>query len=248
MDYLSVLAIFKNETMNLKLWLEHCLWQGVDHFYLIDNDSTDQPLDILQEYIDKGVVSYFFKPERHQQLVHYRSVFDSEDLKSKTHWLAICDLDEFYYGSVLELSVVLKLLESYDIIYSNWLMFGHDNLKEHPKDIRVAITHREPKLHVLTKYIFKPTAITSSSQITLHEIRANKVDFEKTIIENDLIRLNHYSIQSLEYFTKVKMFRGDAINAKDDDIRDMNYFERYNENATYSDETLKNLVLTKLSD
>jgi glycosyltransferase involved in cell wall biosynthesis len=51
MYYLSVLSIFKNETMNLKIWIEHYLWQGVEHFYLIDNGSDDNPLNILQEYI-----------------------------------------------------------------------------------------------------------------------------------------------------------------------------------------------------
>ena len=59
-DQTDVLSIFKNETMNLKLWLEHYLWQGVGHFYLIDNGSTDNPLSILQEYIDKGIITYFY--------------------------------------------------------------------------------------------------------------------------------------------------------------------------------------------
>ena len=45
----TIMAIFKNETMNLKLWLDHYLWQGIEHFYLIDNDSNDNPINILQE-------------------------------------------------------------------------------------------------------------------------------------------------------------------------------------------------------
>jgi hypothetical protein len=36
MNYLSILAIMKNEAMNLKLWIDHYIYQGVDHFYLID--------------------------------------------------------------------------------------------------------------------------------------------------------------------------------------------------------------------
>ena len=63
MYFLSVLAQFKNETMNLKVWIEHYLWQGVEHFYLIDNGSTDNPLSILQEYINRGIVSYYYKPK-----------------------------------------------------------------------------------------------------------------------------------------------------------------------------------------
>ena len=45
---ISLLAIFKNETMGLKLWIDHYIKQGVEKFYLIDNDSTDNPLAILQ--------------------------------------------------------------------------------------------------------------------------------------------------------------------------------------------------------
>ena len=98
MHYLSVLAIFKNETMNLKLWIDHYLWQGVDHFYLIDNGSNDNPLSVLQEYIDKGIVSYYFLPEQYKQVEHYRFVFDKANLKKETYWLVVCDLDEFFFG------------------------------------------------------------------------------------------------------------------------------------------------------
>lgn len=41
MYFLSLLAIFKNEETSLSLWIEHYCWMGVDHFYLIDNGSTD---------------------------------------------------------------------------------------------------------------------------------------------------------------------------------------------------------------
>ena len=58
---LSVLAIFKNETMNLKIWIEHYLWQGVEHFYLIDNNSDDEPLKILKEYIQLNSVVFYLK-------------------------------------------------------------------------------------------------------------------------------------------------------------------------------------------
>ena len=74
MYYLSVLAQFKNETMNLKLWLDHHLWQGVQHFFLIDNGSTDNPTRILQEYIDKGIVSYFYRPKLASQVENYRNI------------------------------------------------------------------------------------------------------------------------------------------------------------------------------
>ena len=55
--YLSIVAIFKNESWILKEWIEHYLNQGVDHFFLIDNGSTDNYHTILQPYIDNKQVS-----------------------------------------------------------------------------------------------------------------------------------------------------------------------------------------------
>ena len=39
--FLVVVSVFKNEADVLKEWIEHHLWQGVEHFYLVDNGSTD---------------------------------------------------------------------------------------------------------------------------------------------------------------------------------------------------------------
>jgi hypothetical protein len=111
-----IMAIFKNETMNLKLWLDHYLWQGVDHFYLIDNGSTDYPLYILNEYISKGIVTYYHRDQKHQQPQHYRYVFDKEYLMFKTKWLCICDLDEFFFGTEVKLSEAINRFDNYDVI------------------------------------------------------------------------------------------------------------------------------------
>jgi hypothetical protein len=225
MYYLSVLSIFKNETMNLKIWLEHYLWQGVQHFYLIDNGSTDDPLNILQEYINKGIVSYFYLSEQHQQLKHYRYVFDKERLKEKTRWLAICDLDEFFYGVNQNLINKIQSLDSYfDYVLCNWKVFGSNGNVEHPQDIRISITQCKKDLCQETKYIFKTKIINNSYQINVHKLTDLKINKYRIRIANKLIKLNHYQVQSLEYFTKVKMTRGDVIDQNIDNIRDMNYF------------------------
>ena len=54
MHYLSILTIMKNEAMNLKLWIDHYIWQGVDHFYIIDNNSTDVSVQIIEDLINNG--------------------------------------------------------------------------------------------------------------------------------------------------------------------------------------------------
>ena len=47
MKYLSILSTFKNEATILKEWIDYYLQQGFDHFYLIDNGSTDNFLETL---------------------------------------------------------------------------------------------------------------------------------------------------------------------------------------------------------
>ena len=249
MYYLSVLSIFKNETMNLKLWIEHYLWQGVEHFYLIDNDSTDEPLSILQEYIDKGIVTYYSLPERHKQPEHYRFVFDNENLKEKTKWLAVCDLDEFFYGVDKKLTTNIQRLDPYyHYILCNWYMFGSDGNIEHPEDIRTSITHRKTDVFSETKYIFKTKLIKDSSPIWIHELlNAPYINPRCIRKANKLIKLNHYPLQSIEFFQKVKMTRGAADTGLCDNVRNMDYFNNY-DFKEMCDETLKNIILNPPDD
>jgi hypothetical protein len=242
---MCVLAIFKNETMNLKVWIEHYLWQGVDKIYLIDNDSNDDPFTILQPYIDRGIVDYTFNPRKHAQPENYIDLINSKELKNNTKWLIICDLDEFFYGFPKILKETMNDFEEYDAIYSNWKMFGSCGLEKHPDDIRRAITCREPELNKHVKMIIKLQNI-NINDISIHSIKntidTNDNSIVKYIVENDKIKLNHYPIQSLEFFTKVKMTRGAADSIHHENVRDMNYFNNYNKNTTFEDNELKNLI------
>ena len=246
MHYLSVLAIFKNEGRNLKLWVDHHVWQGVDHFYLIDNDSSDNPLGVLQDYIDRGVVTYYFLPQPYMQTAHYTRVFDQANLKEATFWLAVCDLDEFFFGVDKKLKTKLKTMEGeVDYLLCNWKMFGSDGHVTQPPDIRTDIVHRWKDLHPNTKYIFKPQIVRNGSNVWIHGLMDLQV--EKTRTENASIQLNHYPIQSLEFFQKVKMTRGDVANSAVNTIRNMGYFNAYDHRG-FCDELLKNLILNPPAD
>lgn len=247
MYYLSVLAQFKNETLNLKIWLDHHLSQGVQHFFLIDNGSTDNPLRILNPYIQKGIVSYFFRPEKYSQIKNYREIF-AKKIWFKSYWLAVIDLDEFLYGLDKRLSKKLRSLHYYNVIYCNWFVYGTSGCIEQPSDIRISNVHRMPNMDpVNTKYIVKTFAITHPSQIWIHwlfnphsevPIKSGK----RIRVANQLIRLNHYVCQSEEFFKKVKSVRGDATHAGTKWTRE--FFDAHNNAATLVDETLKNIVLT----
>jgi glycosyltransferase involved in cell wall biosynthesis len=53
---LSVGAIFKNESHSIREWIEHYIYRDVEHFYLIDDSSTDNTVEIIKPYIS---VAYF---------------------------------------------------------------------------------------------------------------------------------------------------------------------------------------------
>ena len=51
---LAVAAIAKNEGPYIKEWIEFYIKQGVSHFLIYDNDSTDNMYDVLQPYVTGG--------------------------------------------------------------------------------------------------------------------------------------------------------------------------------------------------
>ena len=50
-------TMFKNKRRYLREWIEFHYITGVGHFILYDNGSEDDPLDVLQYYIDQGIVT-----------------------------------------------------------------------------------------------------------------------------------------------------------------------------------------------
>jgi hypothetical protein len=90
--YLSIIAIFKNEACGMKEWLDHHIGHGVEHFYLVDDESTDQILDILKPYIDKGLITMHATSSRwvpFRQTGIYKRVFNSVYATNESKWLAI---------------------------------------------------------------------------------------------------------------------------------------------------------------
>jgi len=71
-NFLSIVAVFKNEAHILKEWIDHYMNQGVDHFYLIDNGSTDDYKDTLQNFSSEfGNITCIIDATPHNQVQHY---------------------------------------------------------------------------------------------------------------------------------------------------------------------------------
>lgn len=89
---LSITAIVRNEA-DIEEWIEYHLMAGVEHFYIYDNESTDDLKTRLQKYIDKGLVTYTYYPG---ECVQEKAYANSIGLhKYDTKWMALIDGDEF---------------------------------------------------------------------------------------------------------------------------------------------------------
>lgn len=96
--YLSIAAIFRNESDSIIEWVEHYISRGADHFYLIDDSSTDNSVELLRPYIEKGKVT-FFQPKWSKYIGRQMAMYN-EYMLSRLHeskWLMIIDLDEYVW-------------------------------------------------------------------------------------------------------------------------------------------------------
>lgn len=241
---LAVLAIMKNEAMNIDEWVSHYLQVGADRIVLIDNGSTDDTFAKAEAWVRRGAVDLISRPQRHRQSDHYLSAFNTF-IRGKYEWLLVADLDEFWFcpdGTKVSSKLAEEQFAQTDVIYANWQMFGSSGLVDHPSSIRSALVHRSLGLssHLDTKYLCRTAVLTSRANIGVHKIIGG--DSARTVSDNENFHLFHYPIQSLEFFEKVKMARGDALSAGSDLVRDMNYFRQYDAPCTVLDRTLAELV------
>jgi len=261
--FLSCLAIFKNETLNLRVWLEHYLWQGVQHFYLIDNGSTDDPVGlVLRPYMDRGLVTYEFRPEPRVQPQHYAHMFSEHRIALRSEWLLVCDLDEFMFAASPGTTLATRLRDladspeyRADAVYVHWLMFASaefhtgdaerahldlDAATGHPRDIR-RLTRRQAGLHGDHKYMVRTSIVRDPRQIWIHRVLDHAPE-DRVVIDDAGLRLHHFQTQSRHYFGTVKATRGDADGFLADHARDWNYYARANEGMDTYDPLLPNLL------
>ena len=140
----SICAIFQNEAIFLREWIEFHRLVGVDHFYLINDRSQDQYLEILRPYIQKGLVDLFecqvtmcqdLGLHLNKQVQEYNRLLPQIQLESK--WVIAMDLDEFFY--CVDKTDIREFVDRYSekeigAIYIFWQMFGTSHLTEIPPD------------------------------------------------------------------------------------------------------------------
>ena len=175
-DYsLAICTMFKNEGRWLREWIEYHRLVGVEHFYLYDNESTDNSREVLQPYVEQGLVDVILWKNIHEHWDPRGGSYDNYQIKafndciSRTvgtvSWLAVIDVDEYLVPTGKNLQQILAAAESTTgSLYLNWAVFGTSFVWELPEDklLTETMVLRAPDYHPwnkMTKCIHRPEAV-----------------------------------------------------------------------------------------
>jgi hypothetical protein len=97
------------------------------------------------------------------------------------------------------------------------------------------------KCIIRTKYLVKigihASETSNTNYLTSYALKSNHiheindfVEINENIIQNSALHLNHYAIQSLDWFMRVKATRGDAVYSNNITNRNKRWFDKYNSN------------------
>jgi hypothetical protein len=206
----------KDEGQYIKEWLEYYLMQGVNHFYIYNNNGTDNTKEIIDSYIQKGLVTWHDYPGRRQQENIYNHAV--HHYKNETRWMGFIDIDEFIvplkHPSITEF---LTSFEECSQISIPWVMYGSGGHIQKPDGLVIESYKKHQKgFTPIVKSIVNPRAVVYV-QVHFHLVFGLSVDEKKNlfykvpnITSADLICCNHYFTKSYEEFC-AKRKRGRAI-------------------------------------
>lgn len=225
----AVCAIFQNEADYLKEWIDFHEKQGVEHFYLYNNLSTDNPMKVLKPYIDRGVVDLIQWRRKHSSPSEWDSIQCEAYMdcinrnKDKVKWCAFIDADEFLFApNGLSLSESLKEFDQFAGVAVNWVMYGTSGVLRipHGKSMLDALVLRSElgnpvNLHVKTivQPMFVEQCFNAHFFIYQEDKGAVNENFEcvkqwyTSINSVSKLRINHYWSRDRDYFYTKKMKR-----------------------------------------
>lgn len=258
-NYLSATCIIKNEAEYMPEWLEYHLLVGFEKFYVYDNESTDNIKQILQPYIDSGIVEYTYWPGVAMQMPAYRDCIEKH--KDETFWLAVIDIDEFIVADSGNIAKSLSTFEKYAAVVLQWLVYGDNNIqKKEPGLVIERFTAHNPfdiktemcksivnprKIEVKTLHLPAPI----NGYYAVNAIGEKIIPVSNARIQNGTyknIHINHYIFKSYEEFL-IKKTKGDALSSKtprfknDKDSWQQAYTE-YNHNEIQNDTMMEKYV------
>ena len=243
---LSICAIAKNEGKYFVEWIEYHKLVGAEKFYIYDNESTDNTKEILQPYMDSGIVEYTYRKGAKQQLPVYADCL--ERFRFDTEWIAFIDLDEFIVPvEHKNIQTFLQNFKDCSAVQINWICYGSAGKKAEEPGLVMEKFKDHSELDFVQnrhiKSIVRPQRTLNFSGA--HEcvplfgkiLNAKGEVVRKSHksmppIGQDIMRINHYAVKSFEECTE-KRYKGEARHGKK--VRPSSYFNRFDRNDIKND-------------
>ncbi|MBQ9304363.1 glycosyltransferase family 92 protein [Butyrivibrio sp.] len=255
---LAFVACILNEARYIEEWIEYHRLVGVDKFYIFDNGSTDNTKEILQKYIDEGIVDLEYFPGKGKQLdMYYKGL---RKCRKDAKYVGFIDLDEFVVPTDETKSLVEVLDERFShfsgmaALSINWLVFGSSGHKTRPEGLVIENylnrAEYDSKTNRLLKFIANPRlikgCITSPHFAYLRNGSLKQLNEKGIEIDSpwndypnntyDHIRINHYYGKS-EEDCKAKFNRGN-VSRPDYIKRKWDQFVLYDRNEVHDERML----------
>lgn len=262
----SICAIFMNEAEYLKEWIEFHRIVGVEHFYLYNNRSSDNYLEILSPYIEKGLVTLKDWPKPQSQMSAYQDFIDNHS--HETQWVGFIDLDELVVPNETDtIGEFLKGFINRPVVIIYWKCFGTSGYLCRNRNGLMAedFVVSWPKCVDIGKYFFNTSYEYDQKYFRnryMHSMYArykgillppvnifNKVcTFDNDPVSSGEmpIQINHYLLKSYDEYTEKKAKRGGGVNPVG--IHDYSYFFQHEMKCCTTDyHAYKYLIKLKLA-
>jgi hypothetical protein len=231
-----ICSVFKNEAHILDEWIKHYLLHGVEHIYLVNDFSTDNYIEIIDKYKENVTIinNDIITKEVGRQIQIYNKYF--KPILNKTKWMAILDLDEFLYSPYdINIQNYINKYDSYSQIIIDWLHFGSNEHILQPNSVIEGFIQRAKFDTTKTYYSYKSIFKTCSLiNFDIHKQIIKGSELHLKYNDNDVppLIINHYNLQSLNFYLNIKGTRGDINNWFDykNLERNKEYFISYDKN------------------
>ena len=98
----SICAIFKDEAPYIKEWIEFHKIVGVEHFYMYNNFSSDNYMDVLSPYIERGDVTLIDWPVPQGQMKAYKDCIEKCMKNNVLNRAFDMQIDKEIYANILK--------------------------------------------------------------------------------------------------------------------------------------------------
>jgi len=220
--------IYKDEAPYLAEWIEFHRLVGVERFFLYDNGSRDDHLEVLGPYLEEGTVVL------HDQSVFFRQAgayaHCLTEHGSHARWIAFIDTDEFLFAPTgRPLPEVLAAFEQFPGVGVYRVTFGTSGHRTRPDGLVTETYVLKFRVESSVKSIVDPSRVERqrNAHSFLYHGGALAVDENREPIEgwfleeptSELLRINHYVTKSEAEFAQ-KLTKGRVDNDQPWEPRD----------------------------